>query len=752
MMAPKISIIMPVYNAGEYLRKTIVSIRQQTWTDFEVLCVDGGSSDDTLAILKETAQVDGRFLILQKIFAGKGAARNHGFCYVNGQYVVYMNDDLICDPEMLEKLYHGITTAGADIAVCDFSRTWPNGRVTPCPGVHTGWLPEGMTVFNWRNTPDYIMRIMDATPCNRLYRSDFIREKGLAYDELVSFNEITFATVSAAAAEKIVYVEELLICLGTGNFADGEDLNDVVMAINSTVRQTEKLPHSREIRNAILSFTVDQYIASLYRDVKDFHSKEAAWFYQMAHERFREDAFGEVDARTLRNPKKYREFCTVRSHDYVTMKKLVSKRLIVSVTTYPKRIGTLSAVLETIFNQTRRPDLVVLWLAREQFPAGEAEIPEDLRELIRNGKLTLRWCEEDLKPHKKYFYAFQEFPNDLIVTVDDDVYYPKYTLDALYRSYLLHPRAVSAMRAHLMLFNERKELLPYQQWIMETDQCVYQPSMQLIATGVGGVLYAPELFSKAFLDVKSIMETCLRADDLWLKAMEVMADVPVVVAHPYERLQYLPGSQDEALCHENVGNHRNDVQMQQIIQWLDQRYEKGILLRKLRESEEGTRILDMQSVSWHIDQERKKLRRDFAQMEMKADRHEARARQTEQERDALEGKLEQTGKKLQNAEETCQELERQLKDCQNQLRQTQQKLQQVQKQKSDLEPLASFGGQYQDLGSFLQQLKQKNGAHFSWYLKYALYMLAWIPEKLLVAANSLLRHGLTATVKHLLRK
>lgn len=743
---------MPVHNAAEYLRQTIASIQQQTWTDFEVLCVDDGSSDDSLSILEEVAGMDDRFVIIRQTFKGKGAARNHGFCHANGQYTICVDDDLVCDPAMLEKMYEAIISVDGDIAVCDFSKTWLNGRVTLCSGVHTDWIPEGMTVFSWRNTPDYIMRILDPTPCNRLYRTEFIREKGLTFDEWTSANEITFASVSAAAAERIVYVKEPLLCLGVGDSANLQDLKDVVAAIESTVRQCEGLPHSHEIRNAILSFVVDQYIASLYRDIKDFSSKEAAWFYQTAHELFNEDTFAVVDARTLHNPKKYREFCTVRSHDYETMKKMVSKRLIVSVTTYPKRIGTLAAVLKTIFNQTRKADLVVLWLAREQFPGGEADIPQDLRTLVQDGKLVLRWCYEDLKPHKKYFYAFQEFPHDLIVTVDDDLYYPRYTLDALYRSYLQHPQAVSAMRAHLILLNEQNELLPYQRWVMETDQCAYQPSMQLIATGVAGVLYSPELFSKDFLDKSSIMETCLWADDLWLKAMEVMADVPVVVAHPYERLQYLPGSQDEALCHENVGNHRNDVQMQQISRWLDQRYGDGSLIRRLTESETGTKILGMESVSQHIDQERKKLRRDLAQMEMKAANYEARAQQAELERDELKKKLGQTEERLQNSQEKCQNLERKLRDCQNQLHRTEQKLRQVQKQKSDLEPLASFGGQYRDLGSFLQQLKQKNGGGLSWYLKYALYKLAWIPEKLLVATNNLLRHGMKDTVKRLRNK
>ena len=123
--------------------------------------------------------------------------------------------------------------------------------------------------------------------------------------------------------------------------------------------------------------------------------------------------------------------------------------------------------------------------------------------------------EENLMPHKKYFYAMQEYPDAVIVTADDDIIYPRNWLESLYRSYKMYPNSVSARRVHYIKI-KGKEFAPYDHW---EDQCrrIKQPSMRLIATGNSGVLYPPHCFDKKAFDIDAIKKTCLRADDIWLK-------------------------------------------------------------------------------------------------------------------------------------------------------------------------------------------------------------------------------------------
>ena len=78
-----------------------------------------------------------------------------------------------------------------------------------------------------------------------------------------------------------------------------------------------------------------------------------------------------------------------------------------------------------------KPDKILLWLAEEQFPGREADLPNNLVKDAVEDKFELRWCD-DIGSHKKYFYAMQEFPDDIIVTVDDDMYYDTDMIRRLY--------------------------------------------------------------------------------------------------------------------------------------------------------------------------------------------------------------------------------------------------------------------------------------------------------------------------------
>lgn len=266
------------------------------------------------------------------------------------------------------------------------------------------------------------------------------------------------------------------------------------------------------------------------------------------------------------------------------------KELIVSMTSHPARIHNVSLVIDTIYKQTRLPNKVILWLGESQFPDKYADLPENLVKLVTDRVLDIRWCDDiDLKPHTKYYYAFQEYPDSLIITVDDDILYHPELIDNLYRSYLLHPNAVSAACINLIPILTTGEILPYVLWPVEVDAILSRPSMQFMALGVGGVLYPTNLFSrvKDLLDKDIIKHVCPYNDDLWLKAMEMMADIPVVVAEKFQKLNYIEGSQDVGLWHENMGNGRTDRELEQIMKEIDSRYGENTFHKKLINSTVG---------------------------------------------------------------------------------------------------------------------------------------------------------------------
>lgn len=237
--------------------------------------------------------------------------------------------------------------------------------------------------------------------------------------------------------------------------------------------------------------------------------------------------------------------------------------IVVSLTTIPQRIDCVHLCINQLLKQSMKPDHVILWLSSLNFT--KKIIPEKLQELEKRG-LEVRWVDEDLNCHKKYFYAMQEFPKCIIVTVDDDVFYSKKLIEKLYKSYIRFPNAVSAMRVHKMSFDEVGEVLPYIEWEHNyRAKESMQPRADLMATGCGGVLYPPHILPQEAFDKENIVKYCLCADDIWLKYMETSNSVKTVVAQQYEcDIWGIEGSQETSLNKNNVGQNKNDLFMKRM--------------------------------------------------------------------------------------------------------------------------------------------------------------------------------------------
>lgn len=234
-------------------------------------------------------------------------------------------------------------------------------------------------------------------------------------------------------------------------------------------------------------------------------------------------------------------------------------KIIVSLTSYPKRIGGVDRVIKTLLIQTLKPDKIIIWLSKEEFPNQNMDLPRELVELCQYG-LEIRWVSGDLKSHKKYYYAMQEFEGEIIITVDDDTYYNPELIECLYNSYISHPHAVSCTRVNLICKDETENLSPYGDWEKKYSFCVDMEMMDLLAVGCGGVLYPPNCFELDTLcDEYSIEKYCLFQDDLWLKINEIIAGIPTVLIKEYNRtpIPEIRGSQAVAL-YTNINLGGND--------------------------------------------------------------------------------------------------------------------------------------------------------------------------------------------------
>ena len=174
-------------------------------------------------------------------------------------------------------------------------------------------------------------------------------------------------------------------------------------------------------------------------------------------------------------------------------------KIIASLTSFPQRIEIIHNTIATLLTQTLKPDKLILWLAEEQFPNKENDLPQSLLNLIDFG-LTISWCE-DLRSYKKLLPTLAEHPNDIIITFDDDIYYPNNTIEILYNSYLQEPKSIHTNRARI-LYLKNNEL--YSRPLGETIWSNNRVSSYLNkVTGCGGVLYPPNSLNNKVFDKES---------------------------------------------------------------------------------------------------------------------------------------------------------------------------------------------------------------------------------------------------------
>ena len=189
--------------------------------------------------------------------------------------------------------------------------------------------------------------------------------------------------------------------------------------------------------------------------------------------------------------------------------------VVVSLTSYEERFDDLVISLYSLLNQTIKPDRIILWLSDEF--EGVNDLPYEITRFIKNG-LEIRFVK-DIKSYTKAVYAFKEFPNAIVVTADDDIYYPKNWLEKLYHSYITHPQDIQVHRAHRVKLKEGV-IAPYESW----DKHIEEESARYdnFLTGVGGVLYPPGCFSKEVLREDIFLKEAPTADDIWFWVMALI--------------------------------------------------------------------------------------------------------------------------------------------------------------------------------------------------------------------------------------
>ncbi len=201
----KVSVIVPVYNVEEYLPKCIESCLAQTFTDFDLILVNDGSKDNSLAICKEYEKKDSRIQVLDKPNGGLSDARNAGMKLVKTPYVYFLDSDDFIEPTLLDKCITKLNETDADMVIFDVYQYFMKTNTKEI--IKSGYEIE--TCVNVKDNPDVLTKVLNAA-WNKMYKVSLFKENQIEYPVGYYYEDLGTTYKLMLKAKKICFINEPL--------------------------------------------------------------------------------------------------------------------------------------------------------------------------------------------------------------------------------------------------------------------------------------------------------------------------------------------------------------------------------------------------------------------------------------------------------------------------------------------------------------------------------------------------------------
>lgn len=288
----KISVVMPVYNVEKYLEESINSVLNQTFKNFELICVNDGSTDNSPEILKKYSKYENIKIINQKN-SGSGAARNTGLKHSNGDYIYFMDSDDYIEPTTLEDLYNNAIRNDSDIVIYKIAR-FNDKEVDYSRGGFDldNYLKDidfTNYTFNYKKIKPYVLN-RSFSACLKLYKKEFLDGyNNFYFDTGILFEDVSFHVKVMLRAEKISFVPKFLYYYRkTPNsiitsHASREDIFETVNIVENFLKENnyydefyDEFQYFKftQISQYIMQSNTDEYFLKSKNELKNINIKE----------------------------------------------------------------------------------------------------------------------------------------------------------------------------------------------------------------------------------------------------------------------------------------------------------------------------------------------------------------------------------------------------------------------------------------------------------------------------------------------
>ena len=318
----KISVIVPVYNAEPYLRKCLDCLVSQTLKDIEIICVDDGSTDSSLNILKTFAEQENRIKIIEQEHKNAGAARNAGLDVARGKYLSFLDADDLFELDMLERAYKEAETHSTEVLIFD-ADIFDDNSGKPLPAywiIDKTYIPN-KDVFSADDIRDKIFTAFFMVAWNRLYNARYILDRNLRFQEIEKQNDSYFSVMSLIYANRIRCIDSVFVHYRKGvstqissAFLGKKDFYPPLLAMKAIRNEIQSMNSYNAMLGDFLKYS-SPLLLNAFNDIvqedyfRVFSLLKETWLPGFPGEVFTKDNFNAYD--------EYRQMQSIRENDAI---------------------------------------------------------------------------------------------------------------------------------------------------------------------------------------------------------------------------------------------------------------------------------------------------------------------------------------------------------------------------------------------------------------------------------------------------
>ncbi len=218
--SPLVSIVMPVYNTGIFLKDAIGDIIKQNYENIELICIDDGSSDQSPLVLDFFEETDNRIKVIKQKNRGAGVARNIGLGIATGEYIMFLDSDDRFEPTLVESSIRRALDTAADIVVVGAEEFDSNTNLIISSSFGDWLIKERLlpnkVCFSHADCNNYIFQAMTLLPWNKLFNMGFLRDNHVQFNDIPYYNDSFFVSVNMAEAKRITVINEKQVYYRSG--------------------------------------------------------------------------------------------------------------------------------------------------------------------------------------------------------------------------------------------------------------------------------------------------------------------------------------------------------------------------------------------------------------------------------------------------------------------------------------------------------------------------------------------------------